>query len=189
MLWSDETAPKRVYSTGGRPVAGKPVLTDREQTTDAPDSQVAVYEFDRFTAVWEHRKFAASDAEKHKIGCYFYGTKGTFHLGWRDGWTFYPNNARAAVTHEDAQHEEKDGHNIKLLWADFLKAIETGSPPAADLERAHRSTTAVLLGMLSLKLGRSVAWDGRAEAVPGDAAATALLRRPYRAPGVYPPVR
>jgi predicted dehydrogenase len=187
LLWSDEAAPRRVYSAGGRPIAGPPVLTDREQTTDAPDSQVAVYEFDKFTAVWEHRKFAARDAEPHKIGCYFYGTKGTFHLGWRDGWTFYPNNDRAAVVHEDAKLQDPDGHNIKLLWADFLKAIDTGTPPAADIERAHRSTTAVLLGMLSLKLGRSVAWDGRAEEAPSDAAANALLRRPYRAPWVYPP--
>jgi predicted dehydrogenase len=186
LLWSGESAPKRVFSTGGRPVRGPAVLTPKEQTTDAPDSQVAVYEFDSFTTVWEHRQFAANDAEKHKIGCYFFGTKGTFHLGWRDGWTFYPNNARDKVIHEPAQIQEPDGHNIKLLWADFLKAIETGSPPAADVERAHRATTAALLGMLSMKLGRSVAWDGKKEEVPGDAEANALLSRPYRGPWKYP---
>jgi predicted dehydrogenase len=186
LLWSGESAPKRVFSTGGRPVRGPAVLTPKEQTTDAPDSQVAVYEFDSFTTVWEHRQFAANDAEKHKIGCYFFGTKGTFHLGWRDGWTFYPNNGRDKVVHELAQIQEPDGHNIKLLWADFLKAIETGSPPVADVERAHRATTTALLGMLSLKLGRSVAWDGKKEEVPGDAEANALLSRPYRGSWKYP---
>jgi predicted dehydrogenase len=186
LWWADEKSPRRVYSTGGRPVRGRPVLTEREQTTDAPDSQVAVYEFESFTAVWEHRQFAAGDAEKHKIGCFFFGTKGTFHMGWRDGWTFYPNSPRAKVLHEDAQLQEPDGHNIKLLWADFLKAIDTGQPPVADIERAHRATTAVLLGMLSMKLGRSVAWDGQKEQIIGDAAANELLSRKYRAPWKYP---
>ena len=90
LAWTDETAPRRVYSTGGRQIKGKPVLNDKEQTTDAPDHQVAVYEFESFTCYWEHRQFADNTAEKHQIGAYFYGTKGTLHIGWRDGWTFHP---------------------------------------------------------------------------------------------------
>jgi predicted dehydrogenase len=188
LWWTDEKVPKRVYSTGGRPVYGTPVLNQREQTTDAPDSQIAVYEFDNFTAVWEHRRFADNNAEKHKVGCYFYGSKGTFHMGWRDGWTFYPANSREKVVHEAAQLQEPDGHSIKLLWADFLKAIENRTSPVADIERAHRATTAMLLGMLSMRIGRSVAWDGQTEQIPGDAEANALLSRPYRSPWKYPDV-
>ena len=76
--------------------AGRAVLNEKEQTTDAPDNQVAIYEFESFTATWEHRRFAGNErARSTTIGCYFYGTKGTFHMGWRDGWTFYPANARA----------------------------------------------------------------------------------------------
>ena len=102
LWWSEEKYPNRVYSTGGRPVAGAAVLNDKEQTTDAPDHQVAVYEFEKFTCVWEHRRFAENDAEKHKIGAYFYGTKGMLHIGWRDGWTFYPSNSRDKIIHEDS---------------------------------------------------------------------------------------
>jgi hypothetical protein len=54
---------------------------------------VAVYEFDGFSCVWEHRRFADNNAEKHGIGAYFYGTKGTLHIGWRDGWTFHPSRS------------------------------------------------------------------------------------------------
>ena len=147
---------------------------------------MAVYEFESFTCTWEHRQFGPNDGDKHKIGCYFHGTKGTFHMGWRDGWTFYPSNGREKVVHEDAQLQQPDGHNIKLLWADFLTAIDTGTTPVANVERAHRATTAALLGMVSLKLGRSIAWDGAKEVVPGDDAANALLRRAYRGPWVHP---
>jgi len=185
LAWTDEKFPRTVYSTGGRPLRGDPVLTDREQTTDAPDSQVAVFDFASFRAVWEHRP-AGNEVDKHKIGCYFYGTKGTFHMGWRDGWTFYPANGKDKPIHEESKLQEPDGHNIKLLWADFMDAVARGRRPVADIELAHRSTTTVLLGMLSLKLGRSVAWDGGKEQVVGDEAANALLRRDYRAPWKYP---
>ncbi|MDZ4848121.1 MAG: Gfo/Idh/MocA family oxidoreductase [Pirellulaceae bacterium] len=186
LWWSGEKYPKKVYSTGGRPVRGPSILTDKEQTSDAPDSQVATYEFESFNATWEHRRYASNNAEKHAIGCYFYGTKGTFHMGWRDGWTFYPSDSKQAPIHENATLQEPDGHSIKLLWADFLESIETGKKPTCDIEIGHHATNASLLGMLSLKLGRSIEWDGEHEKVKGDDEANQLLKRPYRAPWVYP---
>jgi predicted dehydrogenase len=187
LWWSEESYPRAVYSTGGRPITGPPILTEREQTTDAPEEQVAVYEFEGFTATWEHRRFAGNETEKHSVGCYFYGTNGIFHLGWRDGWTFYPAGGKQAPLHEDPKFDHvADGHNIPPLWHDFLRCIETGERPVADVEIGHRATTLSLLGMLSLKLGRSIRWDGEREECPGDDAANALLQREYRAPWVYP---
>ena len=43
-----------------------------------------------------------------------------------------------------------------------------------------------LLGMLSLKLGRSIDWDGDKERVIGDDAANRLLRREYRKGWEFP---
>jgi hypothetical protein len=43
-----------------------------------------------------------------------------------------------------------------------------------------------LLGMLSLKLGRSVEWDGAKERIVGDPEANKLLQRAYRRPWEYP---
>lgn len=186
LWWSGEKYPKKVFSTGGRPIRGPVVLTDKEQTTDAPDSQTAVYEFESFTATWEHRRYAGNAAEKHSIGCYFYGTKGILHIGWRDGWTFYPADAKQRTMHEDAQLQQPDGHSNKLLWADFLQAIETGQRPVCDIEVGHLASNCALLGMLSQKLGRSIQWDGEHEKVIGDDEANKLLRREYRAPWKYP---
>jgi len=186
LWWSGEKYPKRVYSTGGRSIFGPAVLTEKEQTTDAPDAQIAVYEFESFTATWEHRRFAGNAAEKHSIGCYFYGTKGTFHMGWRDGWTFYPADSKQPTVHENAQHDEPDGHSIKLLWADFIDSIESGKTPTCDIEIGHYATNLSLLGMMSYKLGRSLAWDGVQERVIGDEEANKLLRREYRGPWKYP---
>lgn len=181
VLWiTGEKWPKRVSSTGGRPIKGPAVLTATEQTSDAPDHQVAQFAFERFTMTWESRQFGGNHSEKGDIaGAYFYGTKGTFHLGHRGGWTFYPLDG-GAPEHEDAKLNQPDGQNIRELWADFLDAIKTGRRSVSDIEEGHRATACSLLGMISYKLGRSVEWDGAKEQIVGDAAANQLLQRVYR---------
>ncbi|MBM3844774.1 MAG: Gfo/Idh/MocA family oxidoreductase [Verrucomicrobia bacterium] len=188
LWWSEEKYPRRVFSTGGRPVAGSAVLSEKEQTSDTPDHQVAVYDFERFTCVWEHRRFADNNAEKHRIGAYFYGTKGTLHIGWRDGWTFYPTDSKAQQQHEDSQLQQPDGHNMKLLWADFIESIESGRKAVANIEVAHRASVLPLLGMISWRTGRSIEWDAAKEQIVGDPESNKLLSRPYRGPWVYPEV-
>jgi len=194
LWWTEEKYPKVIYSTGGRHI--------KQDNTDAPDTQVVAYQFDSFTAEWEHRFYAANGAEKHNVGCYFYGTKGTLHVGWMDGWTFYPpprdehydhddhNEQRAPeqILHENPQMHTREAHNIQELWADFLNAVKSRSKPICDIEIGHRSTNMSLLGMLSLKLGRSIRWDGEKEEIIGDPEANKLLRRDYRKPWVYPAV-
>ena len=178
LWWADEKYPKTVYSTAARHI--------RQDNTDAPDTQVVAYEFESFTVEWEHRQYAANNAEKHNVGCYFYGTKGTFHLGWLDGWTFYPAKDGEPTIHEDAKLNEPDDQNIAELWSDFLAAVKTRSKPICDIEIGHRSTNMSLLGMLSAKIGRSVKWDGEKEIIIGDPEANKLLRREYRKPWTYP---
>ncbi len=181
--------PRRVYGTGGRPIKGPPVLTPHEQTSDAPDHQVVTYEFEPFTLTWESRQFAGSGAEKgENAGCYFYGTQGIFHLGWRGGWTFYPVKAGEPVRHQDARLNQPDGQNIRELWADFLDAIRTGRRPLSDIEEGHFATNCSLLGVMSMKLGRSLNWDGAKDRFVGDPEADRLLRRAYRAGWEYPTV-
>lgn len=43
--------------------------------------------------------------------------------------------------------------------------------------------------MLSMKLGRSIPWDGEKEPIPGDETANQLLRRDYRKGWEYPAAR
>lgn len=188
VLWvTDEKWPRKVSSTGGRPIRGQPVLTATEQTSDAPDHQVAYYEFPEFTVVWEHRQFAGNNAEKgENVGCYFYGTEGTFHMGWQEGWVFYPSDRNKPIIREAAKLGQPDAQNIKELWADFLDAIKTGRRPVSDIEASHYSTNLALLGMLSLKAGRSIEWDGAKEQCVGDPEANKLLRREYRPGYTYP---
>ncbi|MEM1136463.1 MAG: Gfo/Idh/MocA family oxidoreductase [Bacteroidota bacterium] len=178
LWWTEEKYPKKVHSTGGRAV--------RNDNTDAPDHQIISFEFESFTATWEHRLFGGNPTENHNIGVYFYGTKGVFHMGWMDGWTFYPNDKNKEIIHVDHQLREPDGQNIPELWTDFLQAIKKGTTPVADIQEGHYATNMSLLGMLSYKLGRSIIWDGSKDIITGDSEANKLLKRAYRAPWQYP---
>ncbi len=178
LWWTDEKYPKSIYSTGNRYV--------QNDNTDAPDSQLAIFQFEDFTLQWEHKLFAKNENEGHSIGCYFYGTKGTLHLGWRDGWSFYPKNKNAEVIHQQPTLNAPDHQNIKELWADFIKAIEKNKLPVCDIEKGHLATNISHLGMISYKIGRSINWDGVNEKIIEDAAANALLKREYRGDWEYP---
>ena len=178
LWWTEEKYPRMVSSTGGRHIV--------QDNTDAPDTQVVQFEFESFTATWEHRTYAANRAEHHNIGCYFYGTEGTMHVGWLDGWTFHPRGQGKEPIHVEPQLHLPDQQNIPELWADFVQCIKTGKTPACDIEIGHRSTNMSLLGMLSLKLGRSVRWDGQKEVILNDPEANKLLKREYRDPWKYP---
>ena len=187
VLWiTGEKAPRRVACTGGRPIKGAPVLTAREQTSDAPDHQVAQFAFEQFTMTWEARTFGGNHAEKGEAaGTYFHGTKGTVHLGHKGGWRFYANDG-GEPTFDAAQLNQPDSQSIRESWADFLDAIKTGRRPVSDIEEAHRSSVCSLLGMISYKVGRSVEWDAAKEQIVGDPAANRLLRREYRKGWEYP---
>ncbi|HTE29761.1 MAG TPA: Gfo/Idh/MocA family oxidoreductase [Chryseolinea sp.] len=178
LWWTEEKYPKKVYSTANRFI--------RKDNTDAPDTQNVIFEFESFTATWEHRQYAANNAEKTNIGAYFYGTEGTFHMGWQDGWTFYPTDDNKPPIHQDPKLDEPDQQNIAALWSNFLTAIKANVLPMCDIEIGQRSTNMSLLGMLSAKLGRAVVWDGTTGLVKDDAEANKLLSRAYRGEWKYP---
>ncbi|MDX2249998.1 MAG: Gfo/Idh/MocA family oxidoreductase [Bacteroidia bacterium] len=179
VLWClEEKYPKTVFSTGG--------VFVREDGSNAPDTQMAIFGFEDFTMTWEHKRCAPNANEDHNVGCYFYGTEGTFHLGWLDGWTFYPADKKKEKIKFAATLHQPDAQNIKELWADFMDAIENERRPLCDIEIGHRSTNISLLGMISYNLGRSVAWDGEKETIIGDDEANKLLSRDYRGDWKYP---
>ncbi|MEX6688888.1 Gfo/Idh/MocA family oxidoreductase [Danxiaibacter flavus] len=178
LWWTEEKAPKKISSYGARYI--------RQDNTDAPDTQVVEYQYESFIATWEHRLYAANEAEKANVGCYFYGTEGTFHMGWTDGWTFYPSDKNKQIIHQDPVLHTKDQHNIKELWANFLDSIANKRRPVCDIEIGHRSTSVSLLGMLSYKLGRSINWDADKQLIINDPDANKLLMRDYRGEWKYP---
>lgn len=179
LWWTEEKAPRRIFSSARYPgVIG---------ARDMPQSQVAIYEFEGFTATWEHSLNNQRPQQPgENVGIHFHGTEGTFHMGWQQGWTFYPSNPNKDIITQAAQLDQPDSQNIRLVWQDFLASIKSGKLPHADIEHGRQATNMSLLGMLSAKLGRSIIWDEAKDMVVGDEEANKLLRREYKGEWKYP---
>lgn len=179
LWWSEEKAPKSIFSSW---TAG-----GRDSRSDTPTTQTAVYTFESFVVTWDHTVFNSHKEKKSEnVGVYFHGTEGTFHMGWIQGWTFYPNNQNKEVIHEDAKLDQPDGQNIKMVWQDFLQCIKTNKLPHADIATGRNATNMALLGMVSAQLGRSIQWDDNTNKIKEDKEANALLSRKYRGNWKYP---
>jgi len=178
LWWTEERYPKSVYSTGDRYI--------RQDNSTAPDTQYAVYEFETFTLTWESKLCNPNSNEEHNVGAYFYGTEGVLHLGWLDGFTFYPKKKSAGLIHQEPTLHDPDKQNIRELWADLIDAIERERRPVCDILHGHLATNISLMAVASYKAGRSLQWDGEKEMFVDDPEANKLLYRAYRDPWEYP---
>jgi predicted dehydrogenase len=183
--------PKRISSTGG-------ILVDKASKANIPDTQTATFDFGDVTIVWQHRTWGHPPDPKYPWGATFYGDKGTLKVSVFS-YDFTPVGEGQPI-HRDVTYEldqypedrtEKDLERhvapaIRYHMLDFLKAIESGGRPVADIEEGHISTACCILANISLQLGRSLTWDAANQRVVDDEEANALLRRPYRSPWVHP---
>jgi predicted dehydrogenase len=175
-----------------------------EGSGETPDTQDAVFRFPKLTAVWSHRE--ASQGEPAGSGLVFYGTKGALSIS-RSGFTIAPDRQ---IRPENAVPQFTDSQPVggvvrtrdePKLWTsgltdksgdsldqfrrhvrNFLDCVKSRGQPVSDLASAHRVAAWCHLANLSLRLGRSLTWDAKAETIVGDAEAAAQLVRPYRAP-------
>src|ERR1022692_2192791 len=185
--------PKRVSSEGG-------ILVDKRSKANISDTQTATFDYDDLKIVWQHRTWgAAPDPDpNYAWSSTFYGDKGTLKVSVYS-YDFVPEGGKGAV-HRDVTYEleqypvdktEADLERhvapaVRHHMKDFLAAIDARSKPVADIEEGYISTASCILANMSMKLGRTLAWDPQAGRIAGDDAANRLLARPYRAPWVHP---
>jgi predicted dehydrogenase len=189
---------KSVSSVGGRFA-----LTDNGET---PDTQDALFAFDRWTAAVAMRECAVGPKPEYPLE--FVGTKGMLGIT-RSGFAIKPDPdipsanqvvgvkeghpaggpkpvavSSPAKLRTDAIVDQSGSSAEQYLEhaRNFLDCVRTRRTPVSDLESGHRVATACHLANLALRLGRSLRWDGKAETIPGDAEAARQLIRPYRSP-------
>jgi predicted dehydrogenase len=183
--------PKRVSSNGG-------ILVEKNTKANIPDTQLAAFEFDEVTVVWQHRSWGSTPDPKYPWGATLYGDKGTLKASVM-GYDFTPAG-KSESTHADVRYEldefpedktEKDLEKHvapanRAHQKNFLEAIASRGRPVADIEEGYISSTSCILANLALGLGRALSWDAEKGRIIGDEEANKLLRRPYRAPWVHP---
>ena len=195
----DIKGPRAVTSAGGRFFL--------KDNGEVPDVQDAIIEYPKFPAVVQFRECAAGGVSASMGALTFMGNKGTMLLH-RDGYEILPDKkvnpintfAKIIGGHpvggpqpmeepegqlwcEPAQDKSGDWKAQYVEHAkNFITCVKSRATPNSDLESSHYVSTTCHLANLSLQLGRKLRWDDATEDVMGDPEASALLRRPYRAP-------
>jgi predicted dehydrogenase len=184
--------PKRITASGG-------IYVQKDGKSNIADTQTATFEYDGFNAVWQHRTWGTAPDPDYPWALFIYGDKGTLKASTMRA-DFIPQGRDAKPIRFDCLFErekypedvtEKD---IELNAApatrghmkDFLAAVGTRGRPAADIEQGHISTASCILANLAMQVDRPVVYDPVRRVVTGDAEATKLLQRPYRAPWQHP---
>jgi len=187
--------PKTITSWGG-------ILVDKASRANIPDTQTATFAFDGgLQVVWNHRTWGPTPDPDYPWAGIIHGEKGTLKASVFK-YEFFPKGEtrparqREALLEydkypEDRTEKDLERHVASAMrghWRNFLEARSKRGQmlPVADIEQAHISSSSCFLANTSLRLGRSLTWDPVTHTCTGDAEATQLLQRPYRAPWVHP---
>ena len=185
--------PKRVGATGG-------IYVQKGGESTIADTQTAIFEYDGLNCVWQHRTWGTAADPDYPWAFIIYGDKGTLK-GSVMKYEFIPvgNGDRIVkdVLYEREEFpEDVDEPRIELHTApatrrhmlDLLSAIEKDHLPVADVLEGHISSASCILANVSMQLNRPLVYDPQRKICVNDAEATALLKRPYRAPWRHPAV-
>jgi len=168
-----EGAPRTVSAMGG-------IYYLREKIT-TPDVLSAHFEFAQCPLTWRHRIWGAEEYDPEvSNGIFFYGEKETIFVT-DDHWEVIP---RGKGKERHAHRAAADAGGLHV--SQFLEAVRTRKPPGCLAEDGYLSTTAVKLAMIAYDTGTKVTWDSGREQIPGNPAASALLKREYRRPWKHP---
>jgi predicted dehydrogenase len=190
--WSlDLGWPTKISSTGGiyMPNPGK---------SNISDTQTAIFEFDKLNCVWQHRAWGNASDPEYPWSYKIYGDKGTLACSVMK-YDFTPVGEGKKI-HMDAVYErEKFPEDLKekdielhtaaatrAQMLNFIKCINDGGRPVADIEEGHISAASCILANMSMKTGKPMVYDHKTRQVIGDVEATSLLQRAYRSGWTHP---
>jgi predicted dehydrogenase len=106
-----------------------------------------------------------------------------------NGWVWVDRGHFEASNEEwrDYRRLPDELRKVKLPISDnhhrnFLDSVKSRKPTITPVETAHHSVIPGHLGLISMLVGRRLKWNAKKEQILGDADASKLLGRPYRAP-------
>ncbi|HZV37003.1 MAG TPA: Gfo/Idh/MocA family oxidoreductase [Verrucomicrobiae bacterium] len=185
--------PKTVSSKGG-------IIMSQRSKADITDTQSITFDFGDLRMVWQHRTWGTWPDKDYPWAAILYGDKGTLKLSvW--GYDFIPVEGTDTIHRpvtmeleqfpEDKTEKDLEKHvapAVRAHMKNFLSCIASRGRPVSDIEQGYISTTSCILANLSMRVGRTLAWDPEAGRIIGDDEANNLLRRPYRDPWVHPEI-
>lgn len=183
--------PKRIQSQGG-------IYVQKGGFSNIADSQTAIFEYEDFNCVWNHRTWGTPTDPEYPWALFIYGENGVLKASVMK-YEFISTDGKTHITKdvtyereqypEDLQEKDIELHTApatRYHMMDFLKAIDQGSKPIADVEQGHISTASCIIANLAMELDRPLIYDPNKRLFTDDNQANTLLSRTYRAPWEHP---
>jgi predicted dehydrogenase len=174
-LWAmGPEPPLRITSHGGKRLV--------DDNTETPDTQTTLFEFPRYTLIWEHQLLGGLGVDGRPHGMSFSGSNATLTID-SNGWEVIPEPKKpdVAAVKKPASRDARPAH-----VRNFLDCVKSREEPVENLEISHLVTSVAHLGNVSLRAGRQIEWDSTRERVPGDRKANRLVGCSYRKPWELP---
>jgi predicted dehydrogenase len=199
VLWAMKVlAPQRVAALGGQ---------FHRKFGDLPDTLQVTVSYPNFLfhySILHHNSYGLNgDPGAARFGSYgiqFHGTKGTLFID-RSGFRITPQTTRREEANQPPPLPTPDSRQTGFYYTteiqpevsdssqqhgphvrNFLDCVKSRNRPIADIEDAHYTNTALRLGNISYRVGRTLQWDAVKEQVIGDAEANKLVVGTYRQP-------
>jgi predicted dehydrogenase len=125
-----------------------------QDDTETPDTLQVTWEYPGFMASWEHRSNNVDGYKSRLMGAMFYGSQGTLYVD-RQLYRVEPEKGSSLEAVE--MKRVADPH--PLHWVNFLECVRTRSKPNSEIETCVRSSSACILGNLSLRAKMRLDWD------------------------------
>jgi len=122
-----------------------------------------------------------------KMGTKWIGTGGWV---WCDRGGFDGSNAEWKAWKDEVPeklakvrlYKSADVLEQKAHYRNFLDCVKSRKPTITPVETAHNSLVPGHLALIAMMVGRRIKWNAKRETITGDAEASKLLGREYRAP-------
>jgi len=181
-IWALELGlPTCVSSSGGRYAV--------HDVGDVHDVQETILQYPGFTLTWSSSTANSYGFDsqgdnnniRRRLGTYFHGVNGTLFANYGTH-KVIPEGDRM----KDAQEPPKAVPDSPGQEREWLDAIKSRQQPSCNVDYHHKVNVPIVLGNLSLAVGRSIRLDPATEKIIGDDEAARLAVPEYRDPWKFP---
>jgi predicted dehydrogenase len=163
--------PKSVMALGGK-------MAYPDDASETPDTLQAVFEFDKFTMLWEHATGIDLGPYGRNHGVAFIGNNGTLVVN-RQGWEVIPEDEGGQSLMDLPAITKYEGSDVHRHTLNFSNALRNGEALNADIGVGHKVAVVAHMGNVAFKTGRRINWDQTARAFKNDDQANALRLPSY----------
>ena len=180
-IWAlDLEYPTNVSCSGGRYVI--------DDDGDVPDVQEILWEYPKTTMTWMSMLANSYGFDLHgkpvptrRLGIYFHGTNGTMYSNYGTYKIVPEGDRMEGIETPPKSIPASPGHEIE-----WVNCIKSRKQPSCSVFYHTRIDVPLVLGNLSYKLGRSIAFDPKSAKIVGDDAAAKAAVPDYRDPWKFP---